>query len=127
MVAHMSLRKKKNLTLEIAGEKRTPSNLGIFVFGNTPISWVVPLPRLLVTTRIVSCLVGNPYKPSFATITGKGDNPTYITEIAMKQENTLLNTGQRYTVCNIVQHSSPVTLPNKCANNQVQLFSSPLN
>ena len=30
-----------------------------------------------MTTRIVSCLVGNPYKPSFATITGKGDNPKY--------------------------------------------------
>ncbi len=33
---------------------------------------------VIVTTRIVSCLVGNPYKPSFATITGKGDNPIYI-------------------------------------------------
>ena len=36
-----------------------------------------PFP-VIVTTRIVSCLVGNPYKPSFATITGKGDNPIYI-------------------------------------------------
>ena len=35
-----------------------------------------PFP-VIVTTRIVSCLVGNPYKPSFATITGKGDNPRY--------------------------------------------------
>ena len=36
-----------------------------------------PFP-VIVTTRIVSCLVGNPYKPSFATITGKGDNPKYM-------------------------------------------------
>ena len=35
-----------------------------------------PFP-VIVTTRIISCLVGNPYKPSFATITGKGDNPRY--------------------------------------------------
>ena len=35
-----------------------------------------PFP-VIVTTRIVSCLVGNPYKFSFATITGKGDNPTH--------------------------------------------------
>ncbi len=33
-----------------------------------------PFP-VIVTTRIVSCFVGNPCKPSFATITGKGDNP----------------------------------------------------
>ena len=31
----------------------------------------------MVTTRIITFLVGNPYKPSFATITGKGDNPIY--------------------------------------------------
>ena len=28
------------------------------------------------TTRIVMFLVGEPYKPSFATVTGTGDNPT---------------------------------------------------
>ncbi len=33
-----------------------------------------PFP-VIVTTRIISCLVGDSYKPSFATITGKGDNP----------------------------------------------------
>ncbi len=31
-----------------------------------------------VTTRIITFLVGNPYKPSFATVTGRGDNPNYI-------------------------------------------------
>ena len=29
-----------------------------------------------VTTRIILFLVGDPYKPSFATVTGRGDNPT---------------------------------------------------
>ena len=40
----------------------------------TPWIWVVPLPR--VTTRIITFLVGDSYKPSSATIAGKGDNPT---------------------------------------------------
>ena len=31
-----------------------------------------------MTPRIVSCLVGDSYKPSFATVTGNGDNPIYI-------------------------------------------------
>ena len=31
-----------------------------------------------VTTRIITFLVGNPYKPSFATVTGWGVDPTYI-------------------------------------------------
>ncbi len=30
-----------------------------------------------VTTRIVIFLIGNPYKPSFATVTGRGDNPRF--------------------------------------------------
>ena len=43
--------------------KRTQTNIGLSPF------------PVIVTTRIVSCLVGDSYKPSFATITGKGDNP----------------------------------------------------
>ncbi len=35
-----------------------------------------PLP-VTVTTRIITCLVGNPYKPSFATVTGWGVDPMY--------------------------------------------------
>ena len=31
-----------------------------------------------VTTRIIEFLVGDPYKPSFAIVTGKGDNPSYL-------------------------------------------------
>ena len=30
-----------------------------------------------VTTRITTFLVGDPYKPSFATVAGRGDNPIY--------------------------------------------------
>ena len=40
------------------------------------IHWVVPLPATL-TTRNITFLVGDPYKPSFATVTGRGDNPMY--------------------------------------------------
>ena len=39
------------------------------------ILWVVPPPRIPVTTRTITFLVGDPYKPSFATVTGRGDNP----------------------------------------------------
>ena len=42
-----------------------------------------PFP-VIVTTRIVSCLVGDSYKPSFATITGKGDNPRHSLQILFK-------------------------------------------
>ena len=42
-----------------------------------------PLP-VTVTTRIVMFLVGDPYKPCFATVTGRGDNPNYIC-LARKQ------------------------------------------
>ena len=36
-----------------------------------------PLP-VRVTTRIIAFLVGNPYKPSFATVTGWGVDPIYL-------------------------------------------------
>ncbi len=39
------------------------------------VDWVVHPPRIPVTTRIITFLVGNPYKPSFVTATGRGDNP----------------------------------------------------
>ena len=39
------------------------------------IVWVVP--PATVDTRIVIFLVGDPYKPSFATVTGRGDNPRH--------------------------------------------------
>ena len=47
------------------------------IFGLTPIYFgLSPLP-VTVTTRIITFLVGDPYKPSFATVTVRGDNPTY--------------------------------------------------
>ena len=39
-----------------------------------------PLP-VTVTTRIITFFVGDPYKPSFATVTGRVDNPKHITEM----------------------------------------------
>ena len=36
-----------------------------------------------VTTRIVTFLIGNPYKPSFVTVTGRGNNPIYHICISM--------------------------------------------
>ena len=41
------------------------------------IVWVVPLSRIQVTTRTIVFLAGDPYKPSFAIVTGRGDNPRY--------------------------------------------------
>ena len=41
-----------------------------------------PFP-VIVTTRFFLCLVGDSYKPSFATITGKGDNPKYAQNILL--------------------------------------------
>ena len=35
-----------------------------------------PLP-VAVTARIITFLVGNPYKPLFATVTGKGPHSSY--------------------------------------------------
>ena len=35
------------------------------------VPWNYPHP-VTVTTRIVTCLIGNPYKPSFVTVTGWG-------------------------------------------------------
>ena len=52
------------------------------------ISWVVPMPRIPVTTRIIIFLGGDSQKkPSCATVTGRGDNPTN------KQYQTWVNDG----------------------------------
>ena len=39
-----------------------------------------------VTTRIIAFLVGNPYKPSFATVTVRGPYPSYTLEIQTPSE-----------------------------------------
>ena len=68
--------------LETLGPKRTTLEQGTgkknWERSCSSISWVVPLPRMPVTTRIIIFLVGDPYKPSFATVTGRGDNPINI-------------------------------------------------
>ena len=38
-----------------------------------------PFP-VTVTTRNIPFLVGDPYKPSFATVTGRGDNPMHSSD-----------------------------------------------
>ena len=48
---------------------------GIFTYIDIYL-WSTPHP-LTVTTRIITFLVGNPYKPSFATVTGWGVDPTF--------------------------------------------------
>ena len=44
--------------------------------GNPVLVRSTPHP-VTVTTRIITFLVGNPYKPSFATVTGWGVDPKY--------------------------------------------------
>ena len=62
--------------------KESPSQLSVvvfFCFGGVFFGvyfGLSPLP-VRVTTRIITFLVGDPYKPSFATVTGRGDNPMY--------------------------------------------------
>ena len=51
--------------------------------------WYGPLP-VTVTTRIITLLVGDPYKPLFATVTVRGDNPIFtLSPIIMKWKITL--------------------------------------
>ena len=40
-----------------------------------------------VTTRFITFLVGDPYKPSFATVTGRGDNPSHMEQIYRSKTN----------------------------------------
>ena len=42
------------------------------------ICWMWPPPRIPVTTRIITFLVGNPYKPSFTTFTVRGPHPKHM-------------------------------------------------
>ena len=56
----------------------TPKNSRQSSFSHMIIHWVVPLPRMPVTTR-KNCIFsrGSRTKPSFATVTGRRDNPNY--------------------------------------------------
>jgi len=54
-----------------------------------------PFP-LTVTTRILPFLVGNPYKPLFATVTGKGPHPRYsVVKFVKPFKHTLSFLGLR--------------------------------
>ena len=78
------------------------------------ITWVVPPPRMPVTTRIIPFLVGNPYKPSFPLLLGEGTT----------QKITLFRVGTRQHIwIHMIFHFSRVpyakafdrkTLPNGC-------------
>ena len=49
-----------------------------------------------VTTRIIIFLVGDPYKPSFATVTGRGDNPIYTPKNSHKYRKWWLGKGNSF-------------------------------
>ena len=60
------------------GEGKTSGQLGVATpppRENLGSFGVVPLPRIPVTTRTITVLVGDPCKPSFATVAGREDNP----------------------------------------------------
>ena len=46
-----------------------------------------------VTTRIITCLIGNPYKPSFVTVTGWGVDPSHLYVVFIGPE-PFLNFGK---------------------------------
>ena len=49
-----------------------------------------PAPHpVTVTTRIITCLIGNPYKPSFVTVTGWGVDLRHILVCYTSQASTL--------------------------------------
>ncbi len=58
-----------------------------------------------VTTRIIPFLVGNPYKPSFVTVTGRGDNPIYKYTLYM-----ILMRGPWHLNFNRSEHTSSLTI-----------------
>ncbi len=51
--------------------KKNLRSFGLVYFRSTP-------HPVTVTTRIITFLVGNPYKPLFVTVTGWGVDPRYI-------------------------------------------------
>ena len=54
-----------------------------------------PPHRMPVTTRIITFLVGDPYKPSFTTVTVRGPHPryTYLYIPSVNKENNNLFWG----------------------------------
>ena len=69
--------------------------------------WVVPPPRMPVTTRIVMFLVGDPYKPSFPLLLGGGttqDLHVYLQSIS-KQKTTTSSGDQHLSSKNSGQNT----------------------
>ncbi len=59
-------------------------------------SWWLGCPPIPVTVRITMFLVGDPYKPSFATFTGRGDNPSWWFQTIWKicSSNWIISPGR---------------------------------
>ena len=64
----MEAGKRKRAELE-GGKSDEEESMTLWYFRSTP-------HPVTVTTRIITFLVGNPYKPSFATVTGWGVDPS---------------------------------------------------
>ena len=71
---------KSSICIWISYWKRSIS-IAMLVFQRVIYLRSTPLP-VTVTTRIITFLVGNPYKPSFATVTGWGVDPSKISFIS---------------------------------------------
>ena len=56
----------------------------------TKILWVVPPPRIPVTTRIITFLVGNPYKPSFPLLLGGGTTQKILNKQTKSLQTNLI-------------------------------------
>ena len=70
---------KKTVGVESWSSWYTPLNMTNLYWQYSPVcdQYVRSTPHpVTVTTRIITFLVGNPYKPSFATVTGWGVDPT---------------------------------------------------
>ena len=73
-----------------------------------------------VTTRIITFLVGNPYKPSFATVTGWGVDPNYtppkfLTELCLVSDEQMSNKerGGSHQPAKYILYSATCFLPKK--------------
>ncbi len=87
------------------------------------ILWVVPLPRIPVTTRINIFLVGDPYKPSFATVTGRGGQSKidiltwlYLPPLIPKLEKLLIDVSALHVW-------KPSSKPKKASYHSIHVWS----
>ena len=76
-VYHWNTQKKTLFLSHLINLNRSPPKK----HDSNGILWVWPLFQVTVTTRIITFLVGNPHKPLFATVTGKGPHPRYTLRV----------------------------------------------